>query len=1093
MEAFLRNCIALVLLLSFAQVLRAQDGARYLVIAVDELADAVGPLAEWKHASGMVCKVVRLSEIGSDTASIRNYIVNAYNTWPVRPEFVLLVGSPDALPSFRFSQGSYLYYSDNYYADVYGDFKADLPLGRFPAESPSQCSVMVAKTLAYERWPDVSGGPWMRRLTTIVREDYDPDDTVYWNDAFYWASLASGAGFVSWDSLCRCHGHNADAVVDSVTRGTGLVLYRGTGVANWYAPFAVNPSLTANGTKLPIVISATCATLTLAPGEYMVGDAWVKTGTVAAPRGAVAFFGNTVSATDVARVRGALARGFATGLFTEGRFKLGVAAIRAKLQLITEFPTHYANYRGFNVLGDPDLGIWTETPILPVVTHPSEIDIGPQQLEVNVRRLGLPVEGALVCATMDDEVYVYDSTDSEGGVSLDINPPVTGRLRLVVTGRNCLPYDTVIQVVLLHDVACAGIIEPTGIADSGLVVTPACSLDNCGYRTENYSVRMRIGEGYDHTAAVIDHEPGERLAVTFPDVWVASLRGTAAVSCSTELAGDRVQSNDRAEGAVFVRVLDAEAAAVLAPPETLRTRSPVAPRVVVRNRGNTPVTFDVQFCLSSGYADLEPVDLAPGESSLVVFRDWTPPWGQFTYSCSTRLQGDACPLNDWLGAGVTVLPSWSAGWQEVRSAPGCASPERPLNDGAWLAAGPDREPGTGVIYAAKGNRTPDFLKYYPYDDSWVTLADIDPDENGRTKPPRRGCVGVSDGRRFIYMTKGANTLGFWRYDTQRDTWERLAGVPLGDMNKKVKGGNDLAYVSAQAEADTDQVYLMKGCRNEFYRFNVAANRWDTLDALPYQVAPKYDKGSFLVYDEGRYLYAHQARYTDALKTHHFMFRYDLQAGSWDDTLDGMPVPGMDGGRMRAKRSKEGAAGALDRNSGLLYALKGGNTCMFYRYDPAGDTWAELDTLKSVGSSGEKKKVKAGGDLVSFDGRALFAFKGNKTSEFWRFVCPEGGGSLLEVRSGGRTPNVVSGGRRFTLSPSPVADGWATLRFPVPRPEPLAVGVFDIAGRSVLRLWVPAGRHGIARLDVRALSAGVYMVRVEAGALVERCRLVVAAR
>ncbi|MEO0050218.1 MAG: C25 family cysteine peptidase, partial [candidate division WOR-3 bacterium] len=85
----------LILLPAVFTFIYALEGARYLIITTDALAPVVQPLAEWKHFSGMQCKVTTLSEIGgSDTTAIKNYIRNAYNNWPVRPEFVLLVGSP---------------------------------------------------------------------------------------------------------------------------------------------------------------------------------------------------------------------------------------------------------------------------------------------------------------------------------------------------------------------------------------------------------------------------------------------------------------------------------------------------------------------------------------------------------------------------------------------------------------------------------------------------------------------------------------------------------------------------------------------------------------------------------------------------------------------------------------------------------------------------------------------------------------------------------------------------------------------------------------------------------------------------------------
>ncbi|MEO0074061.1 MAG: C25 family cysteine peptidase, partial [candidate division WOR-3 bacterium] len=274
----------------------------------------------------------------------------------------------------------------------------------------------------------------------------DNDAYVYWNDIRTAINLARTNGFIRFDSLASSRGDTATDVELSVSNGTGLVLYRGTATANWYRPFAVNPAACLSGKRLPIILSITCETMTLAPGESMVGEAWLKSGTSANPKGAVAFFGNTHSASNVALVRSAVARGFVTGLFSERRWHLGHACLRAKEQLYAEYPSYTSDYRGFNLLGDPELGVWTGLPCLPQVAYPAQIEPVPQSVPVTVTLDGTPVESALVCLSMDTSVYVWGYTDPQGTIRLDVNPVDTGPMRLVVTGRNLYPYDSVIHV-----------------------------------------------------------------------------------------------------------------------------------------------------------------------------------------------------------------------------------------------------------------------------------------------------------------------------------------------------------------------------------------------------------------------------------------------------------------------------------------------------------------------------------------------------------------------------------------------------------------------------------------------------------------------
>ncbi len=449
----------------------AQDGARYLIITADQFEPSIRPLAEWKHASGVPTRIAKLSETGSGLYDIQDYIEYAYNNWPIRPEFVLLVGHPSILPAARYGQGGWRYYSDNYYADMGGDVRAEIAVGRFPVSSASECELMVAKTLAYERNPDLTDTLWMRRLTTVIRDGYDSDDTIYRNNARHAAELADAAGFVGWDSLSRRGGHSASHVVTSVNNGTGFVMYRGTASGNWREPFEVNPDLTANGSRLPVVLSITCQTMSLNPYESMIGREWLRTGSIGAMRGAVAFFGNTHSAMNVAYVRGSAARGFFTGLFADNEYRLGNTMLRAKQQLYQEYPQYTSDYRGFSLFGDPELKLWTATPRTLAVTHPLEILVQPQSVEVTVRHEGTPVGNALVCLSMDSTVYAHDFTDSLGTVTLNVTPVDTGALRIVVTGQNCRPYDSLIRVVTQIGVAQPPeAIRPTG---TGLTALPS--------------------------------------------------------------------------------------------------------------------------------------------------------------------------------------------------------------------------------------------------------------------------------------------------------------------------------------------------------------------------------------------------------------------------------------------------------------------------------------------------------------------------------------------------------------------------------------------------------------------------------------------
>ncbi len=439
-------------------------------------------------------------------------------------------------------------------------------------------------------------------------------------------------------------------------------------------------------------------------------------------------------------------------------------------------------------------------------------------------------------------------------------------------------------------------------------------------------------------------------------------------------------------------------------------------------------------------------------------------------------------------------PSWPPGWVEVKSVPH-ETGAKGVKDGAFVIEGEAATDGRKVLYVAKGNKMVDFYRYEPEDDTFFVLETIPSYEGGRRKPPSKGCAAVfGDG--YVYMVKGNNTLGFWRYNVATNTWDSLANVPLGKYGKKVKGGTDMAY--AKKQHDTGYVYLLKGGKTEFYRYNVLAGRWDTLDEAPYGVAKqKYDKGSFLVYHKRGQavseIYCHQAKYYDKTQEnpHHCMFRYDVLTQRWTDTLKGMPVSGWHSGRPdKKKKSKDGAGGAWFRDN--LYALKGGNTQQFFRYFPDGDSWQELDTMPGNGSTGKKKYVKSGGDLAGYRDLALFALKGNKTFEFWRWVeSPTRYTRRNTLYAGVQADKTVAGRTQLTVCPNPIANGRAILRLSGQEPRWPGgwVRVFDAAGRCVLGQRVTDTRLPIV-LDLRQFAAGVYLVRLDATGLPQTQKLVV---
>jgi hypothetical protein len=411
---------------------------------------------------------------------------------------------------------------------------------------------------------------------------------------------------------------------------------------------------------------------------------------------------------------------------------------------------------------------------------------------------------------------------------------------------------------------------------------------------------------------------------------------------------------------------------------------------------------------------------------------------------------------------LTAITIGVPGWAEIAPLP--APPTgKPIKDGGCLAY----DALTDAIYASKGNKTGDFYVFTLPAGTWTPKLGIPLGLEG--KQVSKGSTICADGQGDLYLTKGNNTFGFWKYSAALNTWTQELPVPLGPSGKKVKQGAGLAW---GYKADKGYAYLLKGYRNEFWRYDPGANTWKQLLDAPIGSAGhvKYDAGSWLVAnpDTGaagtNLLYAFKAKY-------HEMYAYNTQGDSWIGPLHAMPIPGSAG----AKKAKDGCCAAW--YSGKIYSLKGGGTNEFWRYFPAGDTWNTQFDIPLVGMTGARKKVKAGAALAGYPGTGVYAFKGNKTLEFWRYTPYDVAAGAQPSRGGVMAANTTIGKVSFAIAPNPLIGGLATVRYSLPKAGLATLNVFDVTGRTVLSQTMAAGRTGTASLDLRKLEAGVYLVKV----------------
>lgn len=199
-------------------------------------------------------------------------------------------------------------------------------------------------------------------------------------------------------------------------------------------------------------------------------------------------------------------------------------------------------------------------------------------------------------------------------------------------------------------------------------------------------------------------------------------------------------------------------------------------------------------------------------------------------------------------------------------------------------------------------------------------------------------------------------------------WILKPYIPVNSENRKVKNG---AMVYA---TDFNKIFVLKGGTNEFWCYNIAANRWESLPRIPLLPSGKHPKaGCALTFGQGRKIYAIKG----GGKTDFYV--YDIIDSTWTSLAP------MKDTMQNTKPPKDGAGLAYCNYDGLIYAIAGNNTHYVLRYVPGdpphGNYWRYLDRLPDIPYI--VNKIQHGASIHAVDS-ILYIFNGNKSRDLHRY-------------------------------------------------------------------------------------------------------------
>ncbi len=441
----------------------------YLIISPETEYYGIPDISEWKKKKGLNVYIATIDEIdenfnGNDLQmKIRNCIIYFYQNYST--QYVLLSGADEGqyigfYPPLRlgYYDSEHIILTDTYYGCLdgtwnadndgnYGEFDDDRPdlyydiyIGRIAGAEQGDLTTAIDKMLCYEgadasseenpydyQQNVILAGAWLSPSTNAGDNMIDMDSNIF-TQAF-WETCVLQDDVYTGDYFDR------DRFLYYSDLGAGLVAHFDH--SGWRF-LGVNPYDDQQSQDYNAISNTDLNDLTNSPNYigmfYANGCSSLDpshadncgVSFLAAPDGGgVGYIGNTAppdSYSDEYQIE------FFNQLVQNDIFISGAALMAQKNSVApTSYNDWIRNYYCENLLGDPDLWLFTGLNGALTVTFDDSISTGSQSYSVHVEdKNSADVEGALVCLRKEvggtDEVYVSDVTDQYGDVDFTIIP-----------------------------------------------------------------------------------------------------------------------------------------------------------------------------------------------------------------------------------------------------------------------------------------------------------------------------------------------------------------------------------------------------------------------------------------------------------------------------------------------------------------------------------------------------------------------------------------------------------------------------------------------------------------------------------------------
>lgn len=415
------------------------ESGRLLVITHPEFTDTVAALVDWKRQSGLDVDLIT-TEAETSYRDIKELVKSAYETDHVG--YVLLAGDAEFIPYHVGTSGNVNgNEADPMYALVAGnDSYPDLFVSRLSAQNDEQMTNLVNRIISYERNPDPEAD-WYAKAVGIASSEGNPSDK---QRADILREMMLGWHYTDVDQIYD-PGAQASRLTAALNEGRGYINYIGHGSKTAWGTTGFSNShidSLANGNMLPVIVSVACVNGDFSSGGDSFAERWLKAGSPAEPKGAIAVL---ASSTNQSWVEPTVGQKEVINLLTShrattigGLFANGMAAM-----LESGMSGAVQTFQSWHTFGDASLMVRTRRPSAIIASFPDALLLGQSQLTITTEtpgiRAGLMQDGRLIGNGI---------TDSTGRLQIEFSePPVVGEIRVTLTGFNKTPSVRNVRVI----------------------------------------------------------------------------------------------------------------------------------------------------------------------------------------------------------------------------------------------------------------------------------------------------------------------------------------------------------------------------------------------------------------------------------------------------------------------------------------------------------------------------------------------------------------------------------------------------------------------------------------------------------------------